>query len=521
MPKKKRRVSFSLVNLALQKSTSNPNAHFCIYSKTIQRLRHKKLPAGATMAVGLDVRGYYFMYNPELLNEMDLKTIGIVLQHEVLHILLGHITRGLAIVTRTTSEKAKRKFMKVSAIAVDYAVNSLMTKWGVMTTDYLKTKMGPPLLDPKGDPVLDDQGRHLSKYAGLHPSDMDLPDAMSYEWYFREIMNNYDKFAEKFKSLSDMPTKIILILRQPGEGEGEPGEGEGEGEDESEGEGQGSGLEPGEDGMDVYIALHRGGVPDEVNEESVKDLDLSDILDAGDVGKDIVAENVRNAASEAKNRGVNPGNLFENVLAPLIYKPPISWKAIFRRFVASARSVHARKTYSKNRRRKPLYGAGPSRDILFKGKTRIPSWKVLFALDTSGSMSKTDILECLSTLQAMMQSSVELTVTVIEADTKIHKIYELESDTDIQLEVRGRGGTTFDESFAYAKEVLRPDLLIYATDGYAPLPHPNSRIPADQVLWLVTSQGCMPGFGYSGREQLMKHVLQTHPEYGRVLRVGK
>jgi predicted metal-dependent peptidase len=70
---------------------------------------------------------------------------------------------------------------------------------------------------------------------------------------------------------------------------------------------------------------------------------------------------------------------------------------------------------------------------------------------------------------------------------------------DVDLTVTGRGGTDFNPPFIRCQEMLAGgravDLLVYATDGYAPPPDVNSRVPIP-VVWLLTPNGQVPAPDY-------------------------
>jgi len=82
-------------------------------------------------------------------------------------------------------------------------------------------------------------------------------------------------------------------------------------------------------------------------------------------------------------------------------------------------------------------------------------------------------------------------VHVVECDANIHAVYRL---TRRLPRVHGRGGTDLRPPFAagvLAK--VRPDVVVYFTDGEGPAPE---RAPGVPVLWCLTRGGSKPtGWG--------------------------
>ena len=79
-------------------------------------------------------------------------------------------------------------------------------------------------------------------------------------------------------------------------------------------------------------------------------------------------------------------------------------------------------------------------------------------------------------------------VNVVECDTQIQKVYKANSPEDIQVDVMGRGGTSFTPIMEYMKENCSKDtVLIYATDGYG-----ESKLECENIsqstIWLLTTK---------------------------------
>ena len=99
------------------------------------------------------------------------------------------------------------KIRAVIHVAADYALNSwLIDECGFFTLQDLKTRVGKPI-----EGGAEFNGKPMSTYAGIHPSDAGLPVAMSMDFYIAEL-------AKKLENNKQGP-----ILTSPGGG-GEPKE---------------------------------------------------------------------------------------------------------------------------------------------------------------------------------------------------------------------------------------------------------------------------------------------------------
>jgi predicted metal-dependent peptidase len=105
-------------------------------------------------------------------------------------------------------------------------------------------------------------------------------------------------------------------------------------------------------------------------------------------------------------------------------------------------------------------------------------------IDTSGSMRTLLLERIASELDRMARSH---RVTVVECDAVVHRTYPYRGRL---TGVHGRGGT--DLRPAFAAEVLRtvkPDVIVYFTDGYGPAPASPPGVP---VVWCLTPGGQKP-----------------------------
>jgi predicted metal-dependent peptidase len=93
-------------------------------------------------------------------------------------------------------------------------------------------------------------------------------------------------------------------------------------------------------------------------------------------------------------------------------------------------------------------------------------------------------------LRHLQQADNEIEITIIEADVSIGKEYTVGPTTELNYQLTGRGGTDFNYALKRARE-LKPDICFYYTDGYAPAPDPENRVPCPMV-WLISPGGTPP-----------------------------
>jgi predicted metal-dependent peptidase len=129
---------------------------------------------------------------------------------------------------------------------------------------------------------------------------------------------------------------------------------------------------------------------------------------------------------------------------------------------------------------------------------------IIFAIDTSGSISNKDLGEIFSEIRSYREL-FPCRLTVIQCDAKIQSIETFEEldGTEIpeQMNVFGRGGTDFRPVFDWAIENDPSSLLIYATDGFGSFP--QFEVP-NEVIWLLTR----------------RHVDTSHFPFGSCVKIS-
>ncbi|BDD04352.1 vWA domain-containing protein [Aureibacter tunicatorum] len=192
---------------------------------------------------------------------------------------------------------------------------------------------------------------------------------------------------------------------------------------------------------------------------------------------DQVLKNTIERVGEGNMQGNLPGDVLEqiNILKAKL-KPSIDWRRALRLFTTTGSRTYLKNTMKRKSKR---YGTTPG--IKIKSKNH-----VMVAVDTSGSMSKQEIELLFGEVYHIWKNGAEM--TVVEFDTIIHNVYSYQGVPP--KEVKGRGGTCFDEVIRLANDKIRPDVTVFFTDGYADKIRVNPRKP---LMWMITPQGVSQG----------------------------
>jgi predicted metal-dependent peptidase len=133
--------------------------------------------------------------------------------------------------------------------------------------------------------------------------------------------------------------------------------------------------------------------------------------------------------------------------------------------------------------------------------------KLLWLLDTSGSMSQEDISFGMSEAQVFDQKA-ELYVVPVDAEPHWEAITRINRASEIpSVKVVGRGGTVFDDFFRDFRVKLRKegpfDAIVVITDGGLECPSPELN-PRCDVAWVITCP-----------------TIVFRPHFGKVIRLQR
>ncbi|MCQ2772379.1 MAG: VWA-like domain-containing protein [Bacilli bacterium] len=125
--------------------------------------------------------------------------------------------------------------------------------------------------------------------------------------------------------------------------------------------------------------------------------------------------------------------------------------------------------------------------------------KLLFMIDTSGSMTTEEITDCYSEIKgAIDQMDGKLTGYIGFFDADVKDVTPFDETTDISnIKPQGGGGTNFDVIFDYVRDEMEDDLpisIIVLTDGYADFPKEKEAMGIP-VLWVINNKEVIPPWG--------------------------
>ena len=169
--------------------------------------------------------------------------------------------------------------------------------------------------------------------------------------------------------------------------------------------------------------------------------------------KSQIDHQIKNIAESNRNQGFIPFELKDYIDSLFEITPPsYDWKAYFRRFFSSGIKVYTKKTRRKLNKR---FIENPALKIKTKQN-------ILVGIDTSGSVSKDDLIEFFNEIHHMHKSGVS--ITIAEGDANIKNVYEYKGKTPEY--VQGRGGTDMNPFIEYFNKNKQYTNLIILTDGF-------------------------------------------------------
>jgi predicted metal-dependent peptidase len=214
-----------------------------------------------------------------------------------------------------------------------------------------------------------------------------------------------------------------------------------------------------------------GDVPDHSTWEEFEDLSEAE--------KKLIEKQLQKVLADAKEqtikkRGNVPGEIEGVIVIEEIVAPKFDWRGYIRRFTGVSTKVFTKKIRRKENRR---FSDNPGLKIKMKQH-------MLLAIDTSGSVSDSELQEFMGEIHHIYKVGVD--VTVIQCDTSIKSIEPYKGKHEIN--VAGRGGTEFDPVLDYYNANQKKyTSLVYFTDGECY----TSVVPKGNVLWVLSERSSM------------------------------
>ena len=379
--------------------------------------------------------GKTFYYNALYIDMLDLEQTQFALSHEALHCALSHFyRRGHRIKTRWD-------------LACDYAVNPMLINDGLKPTPeamYLKQYRG--MTAEEIYPCLDDEDDELEQ-----DNETDDNEQNS------ESNDNDDHENENRSDAGDDNSESDLEQDDPSAGTGnDQDDNEGTGNDQDKNEGSGG-------------AAGGAAEPEPMSGQQLEDLNTQ------------WQQRLAAAAQTAHQRGQLDSEMARMV--DFLVQPKLPWRMLLQRYMAmTARDDYS---YARPSSRRGNPAVFPS--------LRSSETNVLVVIDTSGSISKQEIGEFMTEIDAI-KSYVRARITLLTCDSELNHgcpwYFEPWDEFSRDIEIHGGGGTNFMPPFEWIENQDRaPDLLVYFTDARGKFPSGEPMYP---VLWLVKGQATVP-----------------------------
>ena len=223
------------------------------------------------------------------------------------------------------------------------------------------------------------------------------------------------------------------------------------------------------DQMDKLLdAIDNGQTPDHSTWEEFEDMPEAE--------KKLIEKQLQKVLTDAKEQtikkqGTVPGEIEGQIIIEEIIPPKFDWRGFIRRFTGVSTKVFTKKIRRKENRR---FSDNPGLKVKMRQH-------MLLGMDTSGSVSDSEIKEFMNEIHHIYKCGVD--ITIVQCDTQIKSVEPYKGDPGIV--VRGRGGTYFDPVIEYFNANLRKyTSLVYFTDGEA-----TSYVkPKGHTLWVLSEQ---------------------------------
>ena len=247
-------------------------------------------------------------------------------------------------------------------------------------------------------------------------------------------------------------------------------------------------------------AANKADVPADLQDKIAEMLDqpqdINDVIQNGNLSdaekeelKSKIEEMTIRAAEAQKNsgRGRIPGGMEE--LIKEIRTAKVDWKERIRTAIISSHPDD----YSMRRPNRKMIGY----DVYMPTMEGTRVGTLVIGLDTSGSVSKKDLVTFLSEMNAISQELLPEKVIVMYTDCDVARVEEYECGEEItELNARGGGGTSFRPVFEWIEEKqIEVDNLIYFSDMEVWEDCFPKEEPDYPVLWLSTRADYNVPFG--------------------------
>lgn len=414
----------------------------------------------AAMAVGVEQLGVTMFVNPFHLVALavDIHQVMAIIRHECYHLVFKHLTVYSAYINRQHIRRT------LSNLATDCEINQIVTglPGGTVTVEMLEKMVGHPLQKRAGT---------LYYLEQLEASD-----------FLKQLEEQRDQLMQQLKQQAKEKMEGSSDSQS---GQGTPSQDGNQSDEDSQDQGNQEGT------IDMSGDVLRdafGGLRQEELEALFGTVNGHNTWENSEqeggesIVEGVLGDLVKGAYNKLndKQRGNLPGNITEAIQA-YSKERSINWKSMVRKGFGSI-PVPFKQTKKRVNRRQPhrpeLRGRMTDRQV-----------EVVVFIDTSGSMSNTEISYVLGEVQNMIKD-IRATVEVVLVDTKVNAVYNNLRDVS-NVSIKGRGGTNFDPAFQYLHQTgktNRNTLAVYFTDGWGETEDKINRHGFDNIYWVLTGE---------------------------------
>jgi predicted metal-dependent peptidase len=386
-----------------------------------------KIPTAGVSKNGIN---YQLFINPEFWESLsDNHKLGL-LKHELLHIAFGHLT---------TFFKFSDK--RLANVAMDMEINQYIDKSWLPGGEYTKDEFDQIKEAVKAE-IEQAKENGASMEELLKIADKVPPRGImieDYEDLNLDLKAGCRYYYDKLKELQDKKKQNGTCGNKPMD--------------------------------DLLDAIEEGDIPDHSTWDEFEGMTEAE--------QKLIDKQLQKVLSDAKEqtikkRGTVPGEIEGVIIVEEIVPPKFDWRGYIRRFTGVSTKVFTKKIRRKENRR---FSDNPGLKIKMKQH-------MLLGIDTSGSVSDTELMEFMNEIHHIYKAGVD--ITIIQCDTKINSIESYNGKHEIN--VKGRGGTEFDPVLKYYNENLKKyTSLVYFTDGECS----TSVRPKGNILWVLSERSYM------------------------------
>jgi len=222
---------------------------------------------------------------------------------------------------------------------------------------------------------------------------------------------------------------------------------------------------------------------------------ISKVSDVGSMGSRIqqyTESIVEESYNDVRRKGNIPGHISQ-LISDLLKPPQIPYYQLITKLIKGSRLSKYKRAYTRiNKKRVYTFFIDPKHLPVispFPGKTKDFSFNISILLDTSGSMRMEDIQEGLSGVKHIIENDKDCKTIIVENDTTIQKEYEVKRVKDIDLNVKGRGGTELQPGLLRCKE-LNTDVTVVFTDGFTDnINQINKKLLPKKIIYVINKNG--------------------------------